>query len=138
MISVMTLLYVCPMEMAPGRNLAMAAAHSSCEGISDASGSFSLNKLNVAGDCVNIRLALVGQTLKNLIGTMDSFYLLVVLSIFVGCFLARKVLINWSRSSFVRLRHFFRYYQTSIKLFTEKKLKEYLNLLGNYTVVSIG
>ena len=135
MITVMVLLYVCPMEMDGGKGMVMAAGHSSCENTSSV-GSSSLSRLNTTSDCISIRLALVGQTLKNLTSTLGSFYLLAVLSAFVLYLFVRKLLMNWSRSSFVRLRFYFRHYCTLIKFLTETKLRQYLILLGNYTVAS--
>ena len=135
----MALLYICPMDMnLSSRGMAMAVEHGSCENTAFMAGASSLSKFNTTGNCMDARLALVGQTLNNLISTFSSFYLLAVLSIFVLYFFARKLLMNRLGSLFVRLRYFCRRYRTSIKVLTEIKIRQYLILLGNYTVVSIG
>lgn len=141
MISVMALLYICPMEMSGNGKLAMTAVHNSCENSLDAAGAFTLSRYNPIGNCINIRLALVGQTLKNLTGTLSSFYLMVVLSVLVFHFftkIARKFLAGSLETLLNCARHFHRRYRTLIKLLVEKKLRRYLTLLGNYTVALVG
>ena len=142
MISVMALLYICPMEMANSRNLSMAAAvHSSCESAPVVAGTLSLSKFNATGDCINLRIALVGQTLKNLVSTPGSLLLMIVLSVLVFYFFTkfiRKFLADNLQPFLISAQHFRRRYHTSIRLLMEEKLRHYLILLGNYTVVSIG
>ncbi len=141
-ISVMALLYICPMEMAGSGKLSMAAAvHNSCENTPASAGTFSLSKFNSTGDCANARLALVGQTLKNLTGASGSFYLMMVLSVLVIYFftrIRRNFLTGALRSFLIRAQYLRRRYRASTRFLVEKKLRRYLSLLGNYTVVSIG
>ena len=141
-ISVMALVYVCPMEMSESRNSSMAASvYSSCENTSVTAGALSLSRSNTFGDCINARIALVGQTLKNLTSVPGSFELTIVLSVLVVYFftkIIRKFFPDILQCLLVRAQYFHRRYRTSTRLLIEKKLRRYLILLGNYKVVSIG
>lgn len=135
MISVMVLLYVCPMDMSESRGMAIAGDHSSCENPSGADGAFSINRLSQAGDCFGFRLALVGETIKNLTSTVGSFYLLAVLSVLIFYFFAQISSVTQATSLLVRLKRLYRQYHTSINYLTEIKIRQYLILLGNFTIV---
>ena len=135
MISVMSLIYVCPMNMPMGEQSSMVSNHEACVAEQSNFGGFSIGKFIAYEDCAGMRISLISQTLSNLTGLIYSP--LIVLALLFLVLTAQKFFAGIIHSFIVRMRYYCRRYLNIIKLLVNKKIRHHLNCLGNYFVVLV-
>ena len=130
LVLITTAVFICPMTMRSNA-MVMDATPSLCQSAVSAG----LDMGSAAG-CIGSHLAAVSQFLGNLPHVMDLLLAMVLFAL-LYYFFPRNFLIATTQSLVSRLRHYYLYYRTSVKLLVEKKILQYLGLLGNYTIVSL-
>ena len=126
LVSITVIAYICPMTFG-NRSFSMFPTSNICQAAGTMNGS--------QAGCVDTHLATIAQFLGDIPQTMNLFFALAVVVAVYSLFFRKLLLVIFS-SVFNRLKHRYLFYQTFIKSLIEQKILKYLNLLGNFTVVS--